>query len=144
MYFLCYCEQHSRVQFCNNLDCFLYWSNVLDTMKFLETKTRLYSIQKDLPLLEIRTSWGLFRESWRQNMNYNLSIFFISRENTIKKQTYHPIGHQTSSQPPYQLLDIGKVKKYIRFLLYKMAPLSIYSSMGPATIPSCNFFLVSS
>ena len=56
-------------------------------------------------------------------MNYNLSIFVMSRENTIKKQTYHPRGHQTSSQPPYRLLDIGKVKNYLRFLLYKMEPL---------------------
>ena len=77
-------------------------------------------------------------------MNYNLSIFVTSRENTIKKQTYHPRGNQTSSQSPYWLLDIGKVKNYIRFLLYKMDPLSLYSSMGLATIPSCNFGLVRS
>ena len=77
-------------------------------------------------------------------MNYNLYIFVISRENTIKKHAYHPRGHQTSSQHPYLLLDIGKVKNYLRFLLYKMDPLSLYSSMGPATIPSCNFDSVSS
>ena len=77
-------------------------------------------------------------------MNYNLYIFFISRESTIKKKTYHLRGNQISSQPPYWLLDIGKVKNYLRFLLYKMDPLSLYSSMGHATIPSCNFGLVSS
>ena len=75
-------------------------------------------------------------------MNYNLYIFVILRENTIKKQTYHPRGYQTSSQPPYWLLDIGKVKNYLRFLLYKMDPLSLYSLMGLATIPSCNFGLL--
>ena len=32
--------------------------------------------------------------------------FSMSRENTINNQTYHPRGHQTSSQPPYRLLDI--------------------------------------
>ena len=77
-------------------------------------------------------------------MNYNLSIFVISREITIKKKTCHPRGHQTNSQPPYLLLDIGKVKNYLKFILYKMDPLSLYSSMGPATIPSCNVGLVSS
>ena len=74
-------------------------------------------------------------------MNYNISIFVISRENRIKKKTYHPRGNQTSSQHPYWLLDIGKVKNYLGFLLYKMNPLSLYSSMGPAIIPSCNFGL---
>jgi len=77
-------------------------------------------------------------------MNYNVYIFIMSRENTIKKHTYYPRGHQASIQPLNRLLNIGKVKNYLRFLLYKMDPLSLYSSMGPATITSCNFVLVSS
>ena len=50
----------------------------------------------------------------------------MSREKKIKKQTHHPIGDQNRIQPPYMLLDIGKVKNYLRFLLYKMDPLSIH------------------